>query len=137
MVPATRSPGRVSDATRCPGGVLEQEVSVKGKLRNLSKAWIAVTTVYPCMLAKSLQSCPTLCVARQASLSMGFSRREHWGGLPCPPPGDLPDPGIKPGRVSYTFCICRRGLYHWHHLGNPGCLCWFINYNKRTHFCKR
>ena len=68
---------------------------------------------------------------------MGFSRREHWSGLPCPPPGDLPDPGIKPGRVSYTFCICRRGLYHWHHLGNPGCLCWFINYNKRTHFCKR
>ena len=29
-------------------------------------------------------------------LSMGFSRQEHWSGLPCPPPGDLPDPGIKP-----------------------------------------
>ena len=27
---------------------------------------------------------------------MGFSRQEHWSGLPCPPPGDLPDPGIKP-----------------------------------------
>ena len=27
---------------------------------------------------------------------MGFSRQEYWGGLPCPPPGDLPDPGIKP-----------------------------------------
>ena len=26
---------------------------------------------------------------------MGFSRQEHWRGLPCPPPGDLPDPGIK------------------------------------------
>ena len=35
-------------------------------------------------------------VARQAPLSMGFSRQEYWGGLPCPPPGDLPDPGIKP-----------------------------------------
>ena len=35
-------------------------------------------------------------VAHQASLSMGFSRKEHWSGLPCPPPGDLPDPGIKP-----------------------------------------
>ena len=34
--------------------------------------------------------------AHQASLSMGFSRQEHWSGLPCPPPGDLPDPGIKP-----------------------------------------
>ena len=34
-------------------------------------------------------------VARQAPLSMGFSRQEHWSGLPCPPLGDLPDPGIK------------------------------------------
>ena len=35
-------------------------------------------------------------VARQAPLSMGFSRQEYWSGLPCPPPEDLPDPGIKP-----------------------------------------
>ena len=34
-------------------------------------------------------------VARQASLCMGFSRQEHWSRLPCPPPGDLPDPGIE------------------------------------------
>ena len=34
--------------------------------------------------------------ACQAPLSMGFSRQEHWSGLPCPPPGDLLDPGIKP-----------------------------------------
>ena len=27
---------------------------------------------------------------------MGFSRQEYWSGLPCPPPGDLPDPGIEP-----------------------------------------
>ena len=32
-------------------------------------------------------------VARQAPLSMGFSRQEHWSGLPCPSPGDLPNPG--------------------------------------------
>ena len=46
-------------------------------------------------------SCVRLCVtpwtvARQAPLSMGFSRQECWSGLPFPPPGDLPDPGIKP-----------------------------------------
>ena len=35
-------------------------------------------------------------VACQAPLSMEFSKPEHWSGLPCPPPGDLPDPGIKP-----------------------------------------
>ena len=35
-------------------------------------------------------------VAHQAPLSMGFSRQEYWSGLPFPPPGDLPDPGIGP-----------------------------------------
>ena len=35
-------------------------------------------------------------VARQAPLSMGFSRQEQWSELPCPPPGDLPDPGVEP-----------------------------------------
>ena len=35
-------------------------------------------------------------VARQAPLSMGFSRQEYWRGLPFPSPGDLPDPGIEP-----------------------------------------
>ena len=45
-----------------------------------------------------VQLCATLrAAACQAPLSMGFSRQEHWSGLPCPPPGDLPDPGIKPG----------------------------------------
>ena len=35
-------------------------------------------------------------VARQAPLSMGFSRQESWGGLPFPSPGDLADPGTEP-----------------------------------------
>ena len=35
--------------------------------------------------------------AHQALLSIGFPRQEYWSGLPFPPPGDLPDPGIKPG----------------------------------------
>ena len=30
----------------------------------------------------------------------GFSRQEHWSGLPCPPPGDLPNPGIEPRSPS-------------------------------------
>ena len=36
-------------------------------------------------------------VVYQAPLSMRFSRQEYWSGLPFPSPGDLPDPGIKPG----------------------------------------
>ena len=44
-------------------------------------------------------------IARQAPLSKGFSRQEYWTGLPCPPPGDLPDPGIEP--VSHVSCSHR------------------------------
>ena len=36
----------------------------------------------------------------QAPLSMGFSRREHWTGLPWPPPGDRPNPGNEPASAS-------------------------------------
>ena len=35
-------------------------------------------------------------VAFQALLSSGFPSQEYWSGLPCPLPGNLPDPGIKP-----------------------------------------
>ena len=42
-------------------------------------------------------------VAHQAPLSMGFSRQEHWSGLPCPAPGGLPDPGIKPTLAGGFF----------------------------------
>ena len=43
-------------------------------------------------------------VARLAPLSVGFSREEYWSGLPCPPPGHLPDPGVK------LASLC---LLHW------------------------
>ena len=39
-------------------------------------------------------------VACQTPLSMGFSRQEYWSGLSFPPPGDLPDPGIKPTSLA-------------------------------------
>ena len=38
-------------------------------------------------------------VAYQAPLSLGFSRQEYWSGLPCPSPGDLPNPGIEAGSL--------------------------------------
>ena len=51
-----------------------------------------------CVLVAQL--CPTLCdpmdYSPQAPLSMGFFRQEYWSGLPCPPPRDLPEPGIEP-----------------------------------------
>ena len=39
-------------------------------------------------------------VAYQVTLSVGFSRQEYWSGLSCSPPGDLLDPGIKPGSLT-------------------------------------
>ena len=50
-----------------------------------------------CLVGKLCQSETSWIVARQAPLSMGFSLQEYWSGLPFPPPGDLPDPGIEPG----------------------------------------
>ena len=51
-------------------------------------------------VAKSLQSCLTLCdpidCSNQAPLCLGFSRQEYWSRLPCPSPGDLPSPGMEP-----------------------------------------
>ena len=49
-----------------------------------------------CLVAVSFSFATTWTVAHQASLSMGFSRQEHWSGLPFPSPGDLPDPEIEP-----------------------------------------
>ena len=47
-----------------------------------------------------IKSCPMLVtpwtVVHQVPLSMGLFRQEYWSGLPVPPPGDLPNPGIKP-----------------------------------------
>ena len=59
------------------------------------------------------QSCPTLAdlmqwtVARQAPLSMRFSRQEYWSGLPFPSPEDLPHPAI-----NHASCTERRILYY-------------------------
>ena len=51
-----------------------------------------------CMLGHF--SCVQLFVTCQAPPSMGFSRYEYWSGSLCPPPGDLPDPGIKPSSLA-------------------------------------
>ena len=61
-------------------------------------------TVCVCSVA---QLCPDLCdpwtVARQARLSMGFSRQQYWSGLSFPPSRDFPNPGIKPAGLFVGF----------------------------------
>ena len=54
-------------------------------------------------------------VAPQVSLCMGLSKQEYWSGLPCPPPGDLPNPGNEP-RSSTLQVI----LYYLSHHIDPG-----------------
>ena len=55
-------------------------------------------------------------VARQA-LSMGFPRQEYWSGLPFPPPGDLPDPGIE--HVSSSSPTLQADSLMLSHQGSP------------------
>ena len=73
-------------------------------------------------------------VACQAPVSMEFSRQEYWSGLPCPPPGDLPNPGIKPpslvssawpGRFFTTSAT-------WEALMNDVCVCVCVCAHVRT-----
>ena len=59
-------------------------------------------------------------LARQAPLSMEYSRQEYWNGLPFPPPEDLPDPGVQP-TLFFVSRIGRQVLYHQRHLGSTGC----------------
>ena len=59
-------------------------------------------------------------VACQAPLSMGFPRQEHWSGLPFPPPGDLPDPGIEP--LSLMSPALAGRFFSTESLGKPNIL---------------
>ena len=85
-------------------------------------SWGLTTGQAWCWTSLVAQLCLTLCdlsrvwlfvipwtVAHQASLSMGFPRKEYWSGLPRPSPGDLSNPGIR----HSSACICRQILYHW------------------------
>ena len=84
-----------------------KQINRRNKIRN-QKVWLCQTLILlqnefsiGLCACRHIFSCVQLCamlwtVARQAPLSMGFSRQEYWSGLPFPSPGDFPDPGIKP-----------------------------------------
>ena len=81
-------------------------------------------------------SCVQLCailwaIVCQAPLSIDFFRQEYWHGLPCPPPGYLLNPGIKPASLTSSawagglFCVCvcvfttgSTGKLYIHHSGS-------------------
>ena len=56
-----------------------------------------------CMLSQLKLFVTPWTITHQAPLSMEISRQEYWSGLPCPPPGDLPDPMIEPTSLTSTL----------------------------------
>ena len=83
-----RSPTLQADAliSEPPGKTKDKGTKVKLKVKLLSRVRLFETP---------------LTVAHQAPPSMGFSKQEYWSGLPFPSPGNLPDPGIKPGSPAF------------------------------------
>ena len=70
----------VAELLCCPPEIITWLIGYACMLSHFSPVWLFATI---------------WTVTHQAPLSMGFSRQEYWSGLPCPPPGDLPDPGRK------------------------------------------
>ena len=82
----------------------------------------------------SLQLCLTVCdpvdpIVHQAHLSMRFSGQEHWSGLPCCPPGDLPGPETK--HTSLASPALWADSLPLSHLGSPISLTYGLNFLKK------
>ena len=108
---------RVTQGVSAELGFKLKEISSMGCNQHKAPIVIMLRCIM-CLHAKSLsrvQLFVTPCtVPHQAPLSMGFSRKEYWSGLPCPPPGDFPNPGIEP--ASPTLQVAALPLSHW---GSP------------------
>ena len=103
---------RMEEHGVCPSEKIPEEeiyicIDTRCCAQSLSRLWLSATP---------------WTVACQAPLSMGFSRQEYCSGLPCPPPGDLPDPGIQPaspkppalaGRVFTTSIAWEAQTHIW------------------------
>ena len=72
-----------------------QTFIVSVTLAQESRIWVSLDQGEVAQLCLSLKT-PWM-VVHQIPLSVEISRQEYWSGLPFPSPGDLPDPGIKPG----------------------------------------
>ena len=81
--------GKCGRGSRWGPLVCRPSASIEGSCAGLQAEWLS--RVRPFATPRT--------VARQAPLSVAVSRREHWSGLPCPPPGGLPNPGVKPASL--------------------------------------
>ena len=96
------------------------------RMVNIPSHWWTLGNLCVCVCACSfscVQFFVTLwTVAFQAPLSMGFSRRDYWCGLPYLPPGDLPDLGMEPMSACIS-CISGRFFAHWTTWEAHVCVC--------------
>ena len=87
----------------------------------MRKLWPLNFCVYVCVCMCSVaQLCPTLCDLTDCSSSdssVGFSRQEYWSGLPFPPTGDLPNPGIETMSLASPALV--GGLFTTEPSGKP------------------
>ena len=95
--------------------------------------WLPPVSFYICMCMLShfghVRLCDPMDRSPLAPLCMGFSRQEYWSGLPCPPPGDLPDPGAEPRspslhRAARTHCCVRTTAGHFFLSFTPNVSAW-------------
>ena len=108
----------------CPGqSALPPSLSLSASLPS-STQWsshLSVSSTSPQNSCANSTLATPWTVVHQAPLSMGFPRQAYWNGLPCPPRGDLPNPGIEPpspamvGRIFATSAT-------WKANSSPNCL---------------
>ena len=115
--------------------VRKGEGKVNIELQNHLHSYISeMQCVHACQVASVMTNSVQLWTeACQAPLSMAFSKQEYWSRLPCPPPGDLPDPEIEPVFLTST-CIKRQVLYHWHQLESPE-IQYFVTFFTNRNLC--
>ena len=85
-----------------------------------------------CSVTSVMSDSVTYGLSHQAPLFMGFSRQKYWNGLPCPPPGDLPDPGTE--AVFLTFPTSAGGFFTTSATWEALCICMYALYTKMSDF---
>ena len=98
-------------------------ISRKPKLKKYMQPNVQSSIIYNSQDMGGIQVPINRQIDKEDILFMGFSRQEYWSRLPCPPPGELPNPGIEPtslifpsltGRIFTTSTIWEAPcIYIW------------------------
>ena len=112
------------------------EGKVNIELQNHQSSYISeMHSVHACQVASVMTNSVRLCGLQPARLLCPWDSpsKKYWSWLPCPPPGDLPDPKIKPVFLTST-CINRQVLYHQRQLESPE-MQYFLTFFTNRNLC--